>query len=107
MSALFKNHWHWHMIKIIVKYSLKYNDGKALINRGMIEKLQNHPQIIKELLRRGDSAHLHLKTAVNQFNNVNEESQIDNSIYEMIKWEKEIEDLEEYTSKELERILKN
>src|SRR5690554_4913067 len=103
MSTIIKKNWHWHMIKIIVKYSLKYNDGQSLINKRMIEELQNHPQIIKGLLRRGERAHLHLKMAVNQFNNVIEESEIDKSIYEMIKWEKEIEDVEKYAAKELER----
>src|SRR5690554_1173707 len=84
------NKWQWQMIKIIVKKSIKHNNAGYIINQDIVELMKNNPIIIKRILKKGTRAQNHLNIAVNQFNQVVEEQEVDDSIYRIIECEKEV-----------------
>ena len=86
---------------------MKYQVGENVLDAWMIEELRKHPQQIKELIKTGEKAYAKLEQARRRFNYVTEESQVDDTVYEMILWEKEIGRAMILFQKELEGILRS
>lgn len=101
------NKWQWQMIKIIVKQSIKQNNEGDIINHETVELMKNNPKIIKRILKKGNRAQNHLKIAVNQFNQVVEEQEVDDSIYRIIKCEKEVTEALDFVDREFKKLLYN
>jgi hypothetical protein len=101
------NKWQWQMIKIIVKQSIKYNNEGYIINQEIVKLMKDNPKIIKSILKKGNRAQNHLKMAVNQFNQVVEEQDVDESIYRIIECEKEITGAMEFVDIEFKKLLFN
>lgn len=99
------NKWQWQMIKVIVKQSIKYNNVGYIINQEIVELVKNNPKIIKSIFKKGNRAQNHLKIAVNQFNQVVEEQEVDDSIYRIIECEKEITGAMDFIDAEFKKLL--
>lgn len=90
MLAELNTNWKWQLIKTIVKHSIQNNKNRYVISQEMIELVKSNPKMVKELFKKANRAENHLKIASKQFNEVVEEQAIKNSIYKMIKCEKEM-----------------